>query len=160
MLEAVEVEPQRPLQALRIGIGIHIGEAVTGTVGSPQRKEYTVIGDTVDLAARLEQLTKETASRLLVSDSVHEAMRVTGDGPRHRPGPDRDPWLRRAGPGHGGWHNGIRLWLEHVPARRRGRMKPERIAMGARVGGRLDGWRLTFDKCGADTPGRRRRPTS
>lgn len=74
MLDAVDGwNRDRPDRTLRVGIGIHIGEAITGTVGSPQRKEYTVIGDTVNLAARLEQLTKETGARLLVSSSVHDA---------------------------------------------------------------------------------------
>jgi adenylate cyclase len=79
MIEAVEAwNKERPAQALRVGIGIHMGEAVTGTVGSPRRKEYTVIGETVNLAARLEQLTKETGAQVLVSGSVHAA--VAGDG--------------------------------------------------------------------------------
>jgi adenylate cyclase len=74
MLDAVDAwNKARPDNVLRVGIGIHIGDAVTGTVGSPQRKEYTVIGDTVNLAARLEQLTKETGSKLLISSSMHEA---------------------------------------------------------------------------------------
>jgi len=62
-----------PGRTLKVGIGIHIGEAVTGSIGSPRRKEYTAIGDTVNLAARLEQLTKETGARLLLSDPVHSA---------------------------------------------------------------------------------------
>jgi adenylate cyclase len=77
MLKAVDDwNARHPARQLRVGIGVHIGEAVTGSIGSPRRKEYTAIGDTVNLAARLEQLTKETGARLLLSDPLRQAAKA------------------------------------------------------------------------------------
>ena len=62
---------------IRIGIGIATGEVVAGYAGTQQRATYTCVGDTVNLAARLEAHTKVAGRRILIDDATRDAL---GDG--------------------------------------------------------------------------------
>ena len=63
------------LPALESGIGIATGPVITGNVGGKERIEYTVMGDAANLAARLEDMTRDTGFPILVSDETYQALR-------------------------------------------------------------------------------------
>jgi adenylate cyclase len=67
------LEEEGAIPPTRLGIGLHAGEAVVGNIGSPARRQYSVSGNVVILAARIEQLNKAYGSQLLASAEVLHA---------------------------------------------------------------------------------------
>jgi adenylate cyclase len=65
---------ERGQPPLRLGVGVSTGEVVAGTIGSPKRMDYTVIGDSVNLSARLQDLTKVYGVEILVCEETAAAV--------------------------------------------------------------------------------------
>jgi adenylate cyclase len=82
MLEAIAEWNRHRIAAdeppIRIGIGIHHGPAVLGDIGSKRRLEFAVVGDTVNVASRIEGLTRALGVDLLASDSFMSRAREEG----------------------------------------------------------------------------------
>lgn len=62
------------LPNLRLGVGVHCGEVVIGSIGAPEKMQYTVIGDTVNVTARLESLCKHFSMGVIVSEGVYKTL--------------------------------------------------------------------------------------
>ena len=76
LIELRSLSAEGGLPPTDIGIALHAGPAIVGNVGSVERKEYTVIGDVVNVAFRIEALNKDFGSQLLISETVRKVSGV------------------------------------------------------------------------------------
>src|SRR5207244_8360101 len=69
---------ERQLDPLRLGIGLHHGEVVLGDIGTERRMEFAVLGDTVNVASRIQEMTRKLDIGILASDAVIDAAKKEG----------------------------------------------------------------------------------
>ena len=73
VLNELRISRNQPI--LKIGMGLNKGPLIAGNIGSDEKMEYTVIGDAVNLASRIESLTKEYGTDLLISKSIYQEIK-------------------------------------------------------------------------------------
>ena len=71
-----ELRISRGQGVLKIGMGVNTGPVIAGNIGSIEKMEYTVIGDSVNLASRIESMTKEYGTDLLISRSIYDNVKA------------------------------------------------------------------------------------
>lgn len=63
---------------LQVSVGVHFGPVIVGDIGPPRRLEFAVVGDTVNVASRLEAATRELDCRCVVSDALVQKVKTSG----------------------------------------------------------------------------------
>ena len=73
-----ELFEKNKIPQIRVGIGLHCGKVIAGNIGNNYRKQYSLTGNTVIIASRIEQLNKVYKSQFLVSEKVYKEIRNRG----------------------------------------------------------------------------------